>query len=63
MNSTEAETNSHMRLSDGNNLGEVEQRIIDRKAEYSVLKGIVMKELDLLYTEHQLKKEITMSSI
>lgn len=45
MNSTGAEINSHMRLSEGNNLGEVEERIIDREAEYSLLKGIVMKEL------------------
>lgn len=33
-----------MRPSEGNNLGEVKEGIIDREAEYSILKGTVPKE-------------------
>lgn len=50
MNSTDAETNSHMRLAEEINLGKVEERIIDREAEYSVLKGTVTKELQTYCT-------------
>lgn len=46
MNSTDAETKSHMWLSEG----DTEERIIDGEAEYSVLEGTVMKELQTYCT-------------
>lgn len=39
-----------MRLSEGNNSGEVEEGIIDKEAEYSLLKGTVAKELETYCT-------------